>query len=371
MYINSVSTQIIGIVMLVFTIVLSLRNPVVDRRKTKLFIIVSALSVIMLLLEIIETYIISLKSINLIPCHKIILIMGFIITNLVTFLFLRLIDNSKFTKHKLLLLPLIINVIIIIATYWTGWIFYIDPQGEYFRGELFTVQLSINIFYYALMLIDIFMNYSNYDKDDVQFLSAIFVLPLIAITIQISQPQFYLIWVTVALSLMLHYIFLRELQFKFDLTSGIKNRSAFIKKLYQLNRNGKNTALVVLDLNDLKKTNDTNGHDKGDEAIYNAAQILQESFQEVGTPYRIGGDEFCVLCVNVTEKQVQDSLKKLVDLLEEYNSLNDIKITFAYGYDFYTDLKDGFKVFEIADKKMYEHKAKIKGIYGRRRDDQI
>ena len=221
------------------------------------------------------------------------------------------------------------------------------------------------------MLIDIFMNYSNYDKDDVQFLSAIFALPLIAIIIQISHPQYYLIWVTVALSQMLYYIFLRELQFKFDLTSGIKNRRAFIKKLYQLNRNGKNTALVVLDLNDLKKINDTNGHDKGDEAIYNAAQILQESFQEVGTPYRIGGDEFCVLCVNVTEKEVEDSLKKLVDLLEEYNSLNDIKITFAYGYDFYTDLKDGFKVFEIADKKMYEHKAKIKGIYGRRRDDQI
>lgn len=371
MYINSITTQIIGIVMLVFTITLSLRNPVIDRHRTKYFIIVSSLTIIMLLIEVIETYVIGRNSIELISFHKIIVITGLIITNFITLILLGLNDNGKFSKEKFLLIPFIANIIINIATYWTGWIFYIDAQGQYFRGNYFIVQLSINIFYYILMIIAIFINDSDYDKDDVQFLSSIFALPVIATTIQIAFPEYYLIWVTAALSLMLYYIFLRELQFKFDLTSGIRNRRAFMNKMIQINKSKKNAALVVLDLNDLKKTNDCYGHDKGDEVIHNSAQALQESFKNLGIAYRIGGDEFSVLCINASKLQVETSLIKLEKLLEEHNSNNDAKIIFAYGYDFYTDVKDVFEVFEEADKKMYQHKAKIKGCYGRRREDHI
>ncbi len=356
--------------MLVSTINLSLRNFIVDRYKTKIFIIASSLTIVMLLLEIIETYIIDLKSTDYILLHKNIIILGFILSNCITYILLSLNDNGKFSKNKLLLIPLIINIIINIATYRTGWIFYISSQGEYFRGDYFYVQLSINMFYYILMIIAIFMNDSGYDKEDIQFLSFIFALPTIAITIQIAFPEYYLIWVTTALSLMLYYIFLRELQFKFDLTSGIKNRRAFINKMLLLNKNKRNTAIVVLDLNDLKKINDSRGHDEGDEAIYKSAQILQESFKDIGTAYRIGGDEFCVLCVNSSKGQIEDALMKLLKLLEESNNRNDLKIAFAYGYDFYTGMQDIFEVFEVADKKMYEHKAQIKGFYGRRREDQ-
>ena len=138
-----------------------------------------------------------------------------------------------------------------------------------------------------------------------------------------------------------------------------------------INKNKKNTAVVVLDLNDLKRINDTMGHEEGDVIINKSAKILQESFKNVGITYRIGGDEFCVLCINSSMKQVEASLFKLQSLLDEYNNINDLKIVFAYGYHFYTGNENIFEVFEIADKKMYQHKAKIKGYYGRRRDDKL
>ena len=115
MYINSITTQIIGIVMLVFTITLSLRNPVIDRHRTKHFIIVSSLTFTMLLMEIVETYIISIKSVELIFFHKIVVITGFIITNFITLILLGLNDNGKFSKEKFLLIPFIANIIINIA----------------------------------------------------------------------------------------------------------------------------------------------------------------------------------------------------------------------------------------------------------------
>lgn len=371
MYISSITTQIIGIVMLLFTINLSLRNLVINRQETKIFIIASSLTIGMLIMEIIETYIITLNTTEFILFLKIIYILAFVFSNIIVFILLCLNDNGRFSRNKLIAIPLIINIIVNIATYWTGWIFYIDSQGQYFRGDYFIFQLAINIFYYILLVIAIFINDCDYDSDDIKFLTSIFILPIIAIIIQIAYPEYYLIWVTAALSLMLYYIFLRELQFKFDLTSGIKNRRAFINKMLQLNKTKKNTAIVVLDLNDLKRINDSKGHDEGDGAIYNSAQILQESFRNIGTAYRIGGDEFCVLCVNSSKEQVDASLMKLAKLSENYNDKNCIKIVFAYGYDFYTGIQDVFKVFEIADKKMYAHKAKIKGYYGRRREDEV
>lgn len=357
--------------MLVFTIVLSYRNFVIDRNKTKVFIIASILTIGSLIIEIIEYYIISQRSVEYIFIYKIIMVLAFIITNFIVYILLSLNDSGKFSKNKLLAIPLIINVIISIATYWTGWIFYIDPQGQYFRGDYFFIQLTINMFYYILLIVAIFINNDDYDSDDIMFLSSIFTLPVIAIIIQIAIPKYYLIWVTVALSLMLYYIFLRELQFKFDLTSGIKNRRAFANKMLQLNKSKKNTAIVVLDLNDLKKINDSSGHDKGDEIINKSAKILQESFDNVGTPYRIGGDEFSVLCVNSSKDQVEAALDKMQNLLEGYNNTNDLKIVFGYGYHLYTGNENIFEVFESADKKMYQHKAKIKGYYGRRREDKM
>ncbi len=371
MNISSVTTQIIGIVMLIFTISLSFRNPIVEKFKMKGFILVCFLTKVMLTIEIIETYIISLKSTDYVLLHKLIMIVAFIIMNFIIYILLSLNDNGRFSKSKLLLIPLAVNIAINIATYWTGWIFYIDAGGNYTRGDYYYIQMSINIFYYILLTIAIFINDIDYDKDDIQLLSIIFALPIIAAIIQIVYPEYYLIWVSTALSLMLYYIFLRELQFKFDMISGIKNRRAFNNKMNQLCKSKKDAAIVVLDLNDLKKINDSKGHEDGDKVIYNFAQLLQDSFKYVGVAYRTGGDEFCVICVNTIKEQLEASFKQLEDLLEKYNIEHDLKIAFAYGYEFYSGEGDIFKIFEIADKKMYEYKSKIKGYYGRRREDQL
>lgn len=367
----SIPAQIIGIVMLTYTIALAQRNPIINSQKTKVFIIASLLTIGTLLLEIIECYIISHNNYEYITLHKIIIILGFITTNLIIYVLLSLNDNGKFSRNSLLTIPLIINIIVYALSYWTGWIFYIDSQGQYYRGIYFFLQLLINMFYYILLIISIFINDNDYDSDDIKFLSSIFSLPIIALILQITYSQFYILWVTVALSLMLYYVFLRELYFKFDAVSDIKNRRAFTNKMTQLNKSKIKTGVVVLDLNELKKINDNLGHDKGDEIIYKSAKFLQESFVNVGTAYRIGGDEFSVLCINSSAEHVEAALMKLQKSLEEYNKNNAINIIFAYGYHFYTGDNDIFKIFEIADKKMYEHKAIIKGLCKRRREDKL
>lgn len=53
--------------------------------------------------------------------------------------------------------------------------------------------------------------------------------------------------------------------------------------------------VLIADLNNLKLINDTLGHQYGDEAIKLTADVLHSSFSDIGSCYRIGGDEFCVI----------------------------------------------------------------------------
>lgn len=55
------------------------------------------------------------------------------------------------------------------------------------------------------------------------------------------------------------------------------------------------TAIVMLDLNNLKKCNDRYGHEAGDTYLKKASEMITNAFSQENTVYRIGGDEFCVI----------------------------------------------------------------------------
>lgn len=95
----------------------------------------------------------------------------------------------------------------------------------------------------------------------------------------------------------LKYDIISSLAYSDGLT-GLGNRTAYLEQLEQYaGGDGEISQLgiVFLDVNNLKKVNDNQGHDKGDELITIAARIISDSFGRFGKTYRIGGDEFCVL----------------------------------------------------------------------------
>lgn len=381
MNVGSIGSDVIGIVALFFTISLAKRNPVVDVYKTKIYIFASTITIILLSLEILDIWGQSVHNVDHIWLYKMENVMGFFLTPLVPFILLFLYNNeiniNKININKINInkafysFPLILNSVICIATYKTGWIFYFDQAATYHRGSLFLIPIAAGFFYYIFLMIAIMRNDSKYEKDDMIFLRYVFFMPILGVSLQLYFIEFHIVWPSVALALLLYYIFLRELQFKYDVISGIMNRKAFESEMEIYNEGNNIVALVVLDLNDLKKINDSKGHNAGDKAILISATVLQESFEKIGKAYRIGGDEFCALCADASEKDIDESLKKLEKLLLEVNNIHDIKIELAYGYAFYNKEEDKsiYETFKYADRRMYEHKAKLKGLYGRRAYD--
>ena len=82
-------------------------------------------------------------------------------------------------------------------------------------------------------------------------------------------------------------------------------------------KDGFEYAIINMDLNGLKKTNDTYGHAKGDLLLTSFADILQEAFFDIGTVVRMGGDEFLVLRRGTDTRKLLEGLKKMKQMEDE------------------------------------------------------
>lgn len=135
-----------------------------------------------------------------------------------------------------------------------------------------------------------------------------------------------------------------------DMLTGLPNRNAFEREIYyRRQRDNTNCTVVVADLNGLKKINDTMGHQKGDEALIKAGEVLKNAFPERALLYRIGGDEFCLFVEGMTEEEME----KAADCLKQ----KTLSIAVGCCGD------DGCGIdsaFRLADINMYEKKQEMK-----------
>ncbi len=117
-------------------------------------------------------------------------------------------------------------------------------------------------------------------------------------------------------------------------------------------------AVIVCDLNGLKSVNDQNGHSAGDEFICNVANTLSEYFGRYSV-YRIGGDEFVVICLDAN----QHAFGRRV--MEFKRQCEIDKINISIGYEFRQSFDVPFEtILNEADSKMYEAKREYYRIKG-------
>lgn len=81
----------------------------------------------------------------------------------------------------------------------------------------------------------------------------------------------------------------------------------------QLSAHASGSAVVLIDLDNFKRYNDTHGHAAGDELLVAFADALRWSVGDAGTAFRIGGDEFVVLLVGAQRAKAEQVLDRLRD----------------------------------------------------------
>jgi len=162
----------------------------------------------------------------------------------------------------------------------------------------------------------------------------------------------------------------RRLAFIDELT-GVYNRTAFNRDKESrliLDKKSKKkkiqpTVLYMFDLNDLKKCNDTYGHEYGDQYIIIVSGVLKRIFGLDGKCYRIGGDEFCVMMSFHTENEIKSRLVQFRRAVKEKDREGFVvPVSVAVGYGIYDSSLDQTldDTMRRADEIMYQDKQKIK-----------
>ena len=141
-----------------------------------------------------------------------------------------------------------------------------------------------------------------------------------------------------------------------DNLTGVYNRNAY--NLY-INKNikdikRKSRIIILFDIDNLKKINDTEGHLTGDITLKNVAKMLLEVFfKPQYRVFRIGGDEFLVLAEDVAEKRIIEDMIALKKRLSA-----DGNISLSKGYSIIKDSPE--EAFEYADQMLYADKVSKK-----------
>lgn len=142
-----------------------------------------------------------------------------------------------------------------------------------------------------------------------------------------------------------------EIRSTYDTLTGVKNRNAYEKYLNDFVPKSLDTlGLIVVDINGLKACNDTSGHLAGDILIKNVAKTLSSVFGSEYV-YRFGGDEFIILCENVTKDEMENKIQVFCQ------HLSNASVSLGYSYE-----KDNISIQNMqikADEKMYQSKEKF------------
>jgi len=294
----------------------------------------------------------ELRSINIIFN-----IIGFAITPIIPIVLIAIFDIKIIRLHRLFLIPTILNIFLVALSPFFGLIFSVDANNHYERGSIFFFFVLVYVTNIIMLAVTIWYTGQKY-LYPIKFKIALLAFFTVSATsVQLVVPLTYTSWHCVTLSLLLLYILLSDFDSSFDTVTKLYNRAAFEKEAKRLS--GKEVfSIIVMDINNFKEVNDKYGHEYGDIALKELGEIIRNSFHKSCSGYRIGGDEFCVICRDGNEEKIEQHLKAMTNMLTSKRQNDNWLPTVAYGYSVYRrgEALSFDEVMKKADEHMYLYK---------------
>lgn len=271
-------------------------------------------------------------------------------------------------KLPIYFVPFLINLVFSILSLFNGCLFSINEENLYKRGDYFFIVAIMSLSYlFSSMLItirDVKKNGMIYER---QVYIQLVVFPIAVIISSILQFVFFgisIIWATTMLVLLSVYIYLQNSEISTDHLTGLSNRRQFDMFLKRKTEtfSGKNELfLLIIDLNDFKKINDTFGHPVGDEALKNTARIIRNTGNDDFFA-RTGGDEFAIIGMRNSEDEVKSFAEAVVASADSFNEVSGkvYKLSFSAGYALYKKGETESDFMIAADRAMYSIKKEYK-----------
>ena len=283
--------------------------------------------------------------------------------------------RTKTLWKKIIFGVLGVNIIFQIVSSITGIMTVVDENHVYHHGPAYAAYIVMYSLIIVFVIIEFALYGAKFKKQNRVSLYALLVFVAVGILLQEvfgGEVRTAYISLVIGLSLMfIHYSEFSQLeadsrireqmkQIALDPLTGISNRHAYIEKLQtmsELEQLPDDLVVYSIDINGLKKINDTLGHSAGDELICGAADCITTIFDKYGKSYRTGGDEFIVIA-NIDTSQIYSLVSQLNKLGASWKGKESRGISFSVGAAARKDNPDlkAEKLVILADQRMYKAK---------------
>lgn len=279
---------------------------------------------------------------------------------LITFILVTLIMIMYPSQKFYLFIPAVLNAVLCFVSIPTKIVFYISEDNHFVRGKLGYLTYFISALYLLYLFYNVFRD-SKKQKESFRLvmyttLTSVlcFVLPLFSY--EASSHWFNL---TIAVNVMLYYVFLL-LQFtKHDPLTKLLNRQSYYSDVEKYS--DRITAVVTMDMNGLKEINDNEGHKAGDIALETLADCFAKAANRGQRVYRMGGDEYTILCIDASENDVLSLVERI------RKNVSATPYTCSVGHAIRTDDSTVEDLNHISDTVLYEDKKQFYERTGKNR----
>ena len=343
-------------------------NDRISTRNRKIFYLTYVLIFIASLAEWVGVYISGITGIPTV-CLRIVKCIDYILTPIAG---AALVGQMRLRNvwTKILNVVILFNTLIQLVSFFTGWMTKVDEKHYYHHGPLYNIYIGEYVIVLLLVII-LFLNYGkNFRKQNRLSIYLVMVFMLVGIIMQEGLGKdvrtAYLAMTIGATLMFIHSteysqqkkddeLLEQRIQIKTDALTGLLSRYAYNNALDKYTTDMPESLVAFsIDINGLKRVNDTLGHEAGDELICGAAACIKNVFDEVGSCYRTGGDEFIVLA-SMSKKEAVKCVQDIEKLTKNWTGSLVDSLALSVGYAVMEEHKDCncSELIQVADKQMY------------------
>ena len=259
-----------------------------------------------------------------------------------------------------LLFPCILNAALCFVSIPTHIVFWFTEDNSFQRSTLGYLPYFIDLLYIIYLTCCMFGSSAREREDFVLifFMVLTAALCLVVPLITTSDDEFWLTG-TVAADVLIYYIFLLHQYTKRDPLTRLLNRQSYFADADKFA--DRITAVLSIDMNGLKELNDNEGHVAGDTALKSLAECFLRAAANKHRIYRMGGDEYAILCIGAKPEDVTALTARITEEVEK------VPYTCSVGYALKTADETVSSMYHTADEMMYENKRRYYEASGRDR----
>ena len=280
--------------------------------------------------------------------------------------------NLMKTRRSMLICaaPIAAVAVLTLFSWNSGIIFRVDEAGVYTRGSLMWLPNAVA---YGYIIASSVLSYlesrrvqSLRDKRELRAQAFSVLLPVaMGITQLLLPPGIALTYYGLVMAMFYMYTVSLERQITHDELTKLCNNYSIDRLLDEaVERQKKRTVplcFVICDMDKFKSINDEFGHLTGDEALCEAADILEREVRKHGCfAGRLHGDEFALVAEYMDGGTTELMMEDIMAGFAERSAELPYSLEFSYGMARYTTGMTKKELFEKADKRLYEMKKRKK-----------